>query len=102
MDHPKVVLFVRFKTALSLEEVSRIAEERASEFRALHGLQQKHYLYNEETQEYAGLYLWKSAEALAEFRDSELRASIAQAYQVQGKPSVDVYRVAKTLRSNTP
>lgn len=98
MDHPEVVLLVQFKTSLSLEEVRKVAEERAPEFRALEGLQQKYYLQEVASGEYAGLYLWKTPEALAEYRDSELRASIAKAYQVQGEPRVEVYRVAKTLR----
>lgn len=98
MNHPEVVLLVQFKTSLSLEEVRKVAEERAPEFRALEGLQQKYYLQEVASGEYAGLYLWKTPEALAEYRDSELRASIAKAYQVQGEPRVEVYRVAKTLR----
>jgi heme-degrading monooxygenase HmoA len=100
MNHPEVVLFIRFKTSLSLEEVGRVAEERAPEFKALEGLHQKYYLQDVASGEYAGLYLWKSPEALAEYRDSELRASIAKAYQVQGEPRVEVYRVAKTLRDD--
>lgn len=98
MNHPEVVLLVRFKTSLSLDEVREVAEERAPEFRAIEGLQQKYYLQEVASGEYAGLYLWKTPEALAEYRDSELRASIAEAYQVQGEPRVEVYRVAKTLR----
>jgi len=35
MYHPKVVLLVRFKTSLSLDEVAKVAEERAPEFKAL-------------------------------------------------------------------
>jgi hypothetical protein len=65
-------------------------------------LQQKYYLQDVASGEFAGLYLWKSPEALAEFRDSELRATIAKAYQVQGEPRVEVYRVAKTLRDDIP
>jgi heme-degrading monooxygenase HmoA len=102
MNHPQVVLLVRFKTSLTLEEVARVAEERAPEFRALEGLQQKYYLQDAATGEYAGLYLWKSPEALAAYRDSALRASIAEAYQVQGEPRVEVYRVSKTLRDEIP
>jgi heme-degrading monooxygenase HmoA len=98
MDHPEVVLLVRFKTSLSLNEVRKVAEERAQEFKALEGLYQKYYLQDLTTGEYAGLYLWKSPESLAEFRDSALRASIAAAYQIEGEPRVEVYRVAKTLR----
>jgi hypothetical protein len=102
MNHPEVVLLVRFKTSLSIEEVGKIAVERAPEFKALTGLHQKYYLQDIASGEYAGLYLWKSPEALAEFRDSELRKSIIKAYQVQGEPRVEVYRVAKTLRDDIP
>jgi heme-degrading monooxygenase HmoA len=98
MDHPEVVLLVRFKTSLSLEDISKVAEERAPEFKALEGLYQKYYLQDVASGEYAGLYLWKSPEALAEFRESALRASIAAAYQIEGEPRVEIYRVAKTLR----
>jgi heme-degrading monooxygenase HmoA len=98
MDHPEVVLLVRFKTSLSIEEISKVAVERAPEFRALEGLYQKYYIQDVASGEYAGLYLWKSPQALAEFRESALRASIAAAYQVEGEPRVEVYRVAKTLR----
>jgi hypothetical protein len=36
-----VTLLVRFKSPLSFDEVMRVVEERAPEFRALEGLQQK-------------------------------------------------------------
>jgi hypothetical protein len=101
MNHPEVVLLVRFKTLLSPEEVAKVAEERSAEFKALKRLQQKYYLQDVASGEYAGLYLWKSSESLAEYRDSELRASIAGAYQVQSEPRVEVYRVVKTLRDDT-
>jgi hypothetical protein len=51
-----------------------------------------------ESGEYGGLYLWESPEALAEYRESELRASIAAAYQAEGEPRVEVYRVVEPLR----
>lgn len=68
------------------------------DFRALEGLQQKYYLQDPETGEYAGLYLWRSPEDLNAFRQSELRASIGQAYQVVGEPRVEVYRLMMPLR----
>ena len=100
MNHPEIILLVRFKTALSFEEVSKVAAERAPEFRALEGLHQKYYLQDTSSGEYAGLYLWKSPEALAKYRDSELRASIAEAYQVQGEPRIVIYKVVRTLRND--
>jgi hypothetical protein len=46
------------------------------------------------------LYLWENPDALAAFRQSELRTSIARAYQVEGEPRIEVYRVFKTLRDD--
>ena len=101
MNEPALVLLVRFKSRLTFEEVMKVVENRAPEFRALAGLQQKYYLHDEATGEVAGLYLWDSPEALTAYRESELRASIAQAYQAEGEPRVGVYRVVKTLRTET-
>jgi heme-degrading monooxygenase HmoA len=101
MKNPTMALLVRFRSALSREEVMRIVEERADGFRALDGLQQKYYLEDPVSGEIAGLYLWESADALAEYQESDLRASIAQAYQAEGDPRVEVYRVMKTLRDGS-
>ena len=100
MTHPALILLVRFKSPLSLEEVTKVVEERATEFRALAGLQQKYYLQDPASGEYAGLYLWESPDAVAAYRDSELRASIAEAYRTEGEPRVETYRVFKTLRDD--
>jgi heme-degrading monooxygenase HmoA len=99
MSEPALVLLVRFKSRLAFEEVMKVVEDRAPEFRALAGLQQKYYLHDEATGDVAGLYLWDSSEAFTAYRESELRASIAQAYQAEGEPRVGVYRVVKTLRT---
>jgi hypothetical protein len=88
MSNPEIVLRVRLKSNLTLEEVTEIMERRSPEFAALAGLEQKYYLQDMVSGEYAGLYLWKSTEALADYRDSELRASIAEAYQAQGEPAL--------------
>ena len=98
MNNPALVLLVRLKSSLPIDEVNRVVEERAPEFRALAGLQQKYYLQDTKTGEFAGLYLWESGESLESYRDSELRASIAKAYKAEGEPRIEVYRVFKTLR----
>ena len=101
MKKPALVLLVRLKSSLSHDEVNRIVEERAPEFRALSGLQQKYYLQDTQTGEFAGLYLWESGECLESYRNSELRASIAKAYKAEGEPRIEVYRVFKTLREES-
>lgn len=98
MPQPEVVMRVRFRSALSFDQVNEIVEKRAPEFEALTGLQQKYYLQDVVSGEYAGLYVWESAEALDEFRQSELKATIAKAYQAQGEPDIEVYKVFKVLR----
>ena len=89
MKNPEFTLHVRFRSKLTLDQVMKIMDERSPEFRALEGLQQKYYLLDAATGEYAGLYLWESQEALTAYRKSELRASIAKAYQAEGEPRVE-------------
>jgi heme-degrading monooxygenase HmoA len=55
-------------------------------------------LQESSTQEYAGLYLWESKEDFLAYRDSELRATIAKAYQTEGEPRIEVFNVVKPLR----
>ena len=98
MPTPAVVLLVRLRSSLPRAEIVRIMRHRMPEFQAIEGLQQKYYLEDEGTGEYAGLYLWRSAEDLAEFNESELRATIADAYGVEGDPRIEVYSVLTPLR----
>ena len=98
MTQPARVLLVRLRSSLPRDEILRIMRERMPEFRALEGLQQKYYLEDPESGEYMGLYLWRSPADLAEFSESDLRASIAAAYGVEGAPRVEVYSVLAALR----
>lgn len=98
MPTPAVVLLVRLRSSLPRDEVVRVMKERMPEFQAIDGLQQKYYLEDTQAGEYAGLYLWRSSDDLAEFSESKLRASIAEAYGVEGEPRVEVYSVLTPLR----
>jgi heme-degrading monooxygenase HmoA len=98
MSEPALVVLVRFKSSLPRDEMTRVMEKRAPGFRALKGLQQKYYMEDPVSGEVAGLYLWESAEDATAYRESDLRASIAEAYQAVSEPRVDVFRVMKTLR----
>ena len=100
MNKPSTILLVKFKSSLTLEEVTEVVHRRIKEFRALKGLQQKYYLQEPATREYAGLYLWKSKADFDSYRDSELRKTIASAYQTLGEPRIEVYSVFEVLREN--
>ena len=98
MNQPLLILLVKFKSPFSLEEVIKVVDSRIDKFRGLKGLQQKYYLQEPSTQEYAGLYLWESKEDFLAYRDSELRRTIAKAYQTEGEPRTEVFNVKKPLR----
>lgn len=99
MSQSSVVLSVKFKSALSYDEVMEVVDSRIDQFRALKGLQQKYYLHEPATGEISGFYIWDSQEDFLAFRDSELRATIAKAYQTMGEPRIEVFNVIKPLRA---
>jgi heme-degrading monooxygenase HmoA len=98
MSQAEVVMRIRFKSDLALEQLKEIVETRAPEFEALSGLKQKYYLQDIATGEYAGLFIWETLHDFEEYRESELRATTAKAYQTQGEPNIEVYKVLKVLR----
>lgn len=98
MPQPEMVVLVRLRSSLPRDEVLRVMRERMPEFRAIEGLRQKYYLEDAGSGEYAGLYLWRSRADLAEFKESELRASIAEAYGAEDEPRIEVYSVLTPLR----
>lgn len=98
MSKPTIVFLAKFRPGLSFDEARRVVDERKEAFRALPGLLQKYYLHETSTGEVAGLYFWESPEALSEFAQSELRATIADAYQIEGEPRVEVFEIFDVLR----
>ena len=96
---PGVVLFVRFTSSLPREEAERRYKERMPQFRALPGLTQKYYLYDPETKEWGGLYIWDSQKSLDEYLVSDLRKTIAETYEVEGNPRVEIIPMIEPLRS---
>ncbi len=97
---PAIMLIVRgLKSKLSPEEFERRYKERLPQFRNVTGLLQKYYSYDEFTGEWAGIYLWDSEESLAEYLESDLRKSIATAYELTKPPRVERFRIVDVLRA---
>ena len=93
-----IIQIVKLKTGLSEEELLSRARDREPQFKALPGLLQKYYVKLEKAGEYGGVYLWDSIESLQEFRQSELAASIAAAYEVTSPPDIELLDVIFKLR----
>jgi len=93
-----VVFLVRFKSSLSYDEVLKRAKDRLPQFQALPGLLQKYYVHDPVTNEFGGFYVWDSQESLDAYMESDLRKTIADAYEVVGAPRVEKLNVATLLR----
>jgi heme-degrading monooxygenase HmoA len=96
-----IIQTVKFESNLSETEVLRRADQRADDYRAVPGLVQKYYVKLDGPNQYGGVLLWESKEALAAFRDTELSRSIPETYGVKGAPSVEVIEVFDVLRSDS-
>jgi hypothetical protein len=98
-SQPAIALLVKFKTALTIEELQRRYRERMPEFRALGGLVQKYYVQDPATGEVGGLYLWDSEASLKAYLASDLRKTIGSVYEVEGEPTVQRMSVLDVLRT---
>jgi len=98
-SRPSIMLIVKgLKSKLSREEFERRYKERLPRFRELPGLLQKYYCYDSASGDWAGIYLWDSEESLAEYLDSDLRKSIAEAYELTAPPVLERFVIVDALR----
>jgi len=96
---PIIMLIVRgLKSKLPREELERRYKERLPQFRGVPGLVQKYYSYDETTEEWAGIYLWESEEALSGYLESELCKSISAAYELIKPPQIERFPIVDILR----
>ena len=100
-SRPAIMLIVGgLKSNLPREEMERRYKERLPQFREVPGLIQKYYSYDEATSEWAGIYLWASEEALADFLASDLRKSIPAAYELTGPPRIERFAIVDRLHGD--
>lgn len=96
---PAVMLIVSgLKSKLSREELERRYKERLPRFRDVPGLIQKYYSYDDSTEEWAGIYLWDSEASLGKYLESELRMTIAAAYELTEPPRMQRFPIVDVLR----
>lgn len=93
-----IMQIIKFQSSLSLDQVQEIAQERREAFLSVPGLVQKYYFRSDEPGQYGGVYIWDSMESMSAYRNSELAASIPEAYKLLGPPQVEILEVAFILR----
>jgi CubicO group peptidase (beta-lactamase class C family) len=79
-DQPnKHILVINFKLKdLSRADYEAACKQVAATFAGLPGLVSKKWLANEETNTYGGVYLWESKQAMLDYKNSEIFASLGQ------------------------
>ena len=93
-----ILQFIRLKSNLPEEELLRRAKERAPQFKAIPGLLQKYYVKTGTPGQYGGVYVWDSQESLQSFRQSDLAASIPEAYEIVEAPNIEILDILFQLR----
>ena len=96
-----IVQVVKYKTGLSDAEAAKTIAQRAPQYEALSGLRQKLYIRELETGEYGGIYVWEDEDSMGEFRESDLAATIPEAYRVEGAPRVEIFELVSVLRAES-
>lgn len=86
------------KSELDAAALTKRYEERMSAYRAVPGLLQKYYCYDEANDEWAGVHIWESRDAMNAFVGTELQVSIPTAYQLINKPVVTIVEIVDVLR----
>jgi len=76
-----IILYVRVKSDVDLEELDRRMNERRPHFLEVPGLIQKIYGRDEATGDTCGIYFFESQRALEAFRESDLAKTIPTAYE---------------------
>jgi hypothetical protein len=94
-----VILFVRFKTSLAFDELSRRLMERKPRFLEVPGLIQKIYGRDPSTGDVCGIYFFESQGALDAFRDTQLAKTIPAAYETTDVRR-EVFEVLYPLRAD--
>lgn len=94
-----ILQLVRYGSKLSYDKVMERYKDRSDRYREVPGLLQKYYVCYSETNEYGGVYIWESEEALQKWRDTNLAGTLAETYQVTDGPTSEVAEVMLILHS---
>jgi len=95
---PQHLVKITFRSQLPREQALAIMRERMPAFAKLPGLIQKYYVETGQPNTYSGIYCWATKEHMDAYLKMPLRESIANAYQTDGEPTIEIFPVLATLR----
>ena len=77
------IVFISFESGLDIDEVDDLFRERAGHYREMDGLLQKFYLHDEESGRVGGIYVFDSEESSEALFESDIHASLRDAYEAR-------------------
>ncbi len=95
-----IVQVVRYGSKLTYDEVMERFEARADRYRDVPGLLQKYYVHYTDTDQYGGVYIWATAEALQKWRETNLAETLTETYEVTDGPTSEVADVMLVLHAD--
>jgi heme-degrading monooxygenase HmoA len=94
-----IIQLVRYESRLTYDAVMERFTARSDRYRTVPGLLQKYYLHYPEADEYAGVYVWETEDALQNWRDTNLAGTLAETYQVKDGPHSEIAEVMLVLHA---
>jgi heme-degrading monooxygenase HmoA len=95
-----IIQLVRYKSAFTYDEVMERFDARSNRYREVPGLLQKYYVHYPDADEYGGVYVWESEEALQNWRDTNLAGTLAETYQIKDGPHSEMADVMLVLHGD--
>ncbi|MCB1501282.1 MAG: hypothetical protein KDK07_16110 [Bauldia sp.] len=96
-DHG-VIQILRVESALSRDDVIKVAAATAADFETIPGLKQKYYVELGEPNHYGAVYVWESRDAMMAFLETDFARTMGDAYQLTSTPTVEVLSTVFELR----
>lgn len=93
-----VIQIIRVESALSRDEVVKVAAATSAEFETIPGLKQKYYVELGEPNHYGAVYIWESRDAMMAFLETDLARTMGDAYQLTSTPTVEILSTVFQLR----
>jgi heme-degrading monooxygenase HmoA len=94
------VVFATFESELSSKEIEQTMRQRAEKFREVDGLVQKYFIHDQADDRYGAFFIFESEESRDAYFESELSASVGDAYAVNGEPDVTMASLLFPLRES--
>jgi heme-degrading monooxygenase HmoA len=92
-----IIQIVRYKSGLTHEQVAERFQARSAGYRTVPGLVQKYYVHFASSGEHGGVYVWDSSESLQRWRETTLAGTLAETYEVEEPPAVELADVMLVL-----